>query len=516
MRIGLAVITVMAALGFGWSVAARDDDAKAIVIAVNTDPDVLDMTESVDPPTGLATLINMYEGLIETASDGRTLLPALAISWDVNDGGRVITYHLRHGVKFHSGDGFTAKDVVFSHEREMAKAPFYGRNRRFIDKVEAVDDYTVRFIYKVPSSLALPLHELIIVSKTYHDRVGERTFTHEPVGTGPYQFVNYRPGQFIDFNVFPDYWGKQPQIRAAHFVFVKDDNTRVAKLQSGEADMLMDAPYSMVADLRKNGFHLVRLPVHPTMSVQMKLSNPKSPWSKLMVREALAHAINGPEIVKGLLYGIPERHARLAPDELGYDPSLKIPDYDPALARKLLADAGYPNGFSTPLYYWAGTYYGLTETTSAVALYWKEIGVTTEVHGMEGAQLLSLIRRTAADPNGQYIAVAGLPIANLVDPVESFDLYFYGGPDKNRPVLWRNDELDKIILAADAAFDPAKRAVSIKEGMKIVNDKLVTIPIWNYVDMYAMKPQFDYEPSHHGLAVVLLKHISEKMTETRK
>jgi peptide/nickel transport system substrate-binding protein len=264
----------------------------------------------------------------------------------------------------------------------------------------------------------------------------------------------------------------------------------------------------MVADLERAKFHLVKPPVHPTMSVQMKLSNPKSPWADPRVRQALAHAINGPEIVKGLLYGLPERYARLAPDELGYDPSLQIPGYDPALAKKLLAEAGYPSGFSTPLYYWAGTYYGLNETTSAVTLYWKEIGIQAQVQGMEGAQLLSLIRRQAQDPNGQYIAVAGLPIANLADPVESFDLYFYGGPDKNRPVLWRNDALDAIILKADAAFDPAERGTSIKEGMKIINDNLVTIPIWNYVDIYAMKPAYDYVPSHHGLAVVLLKHVS--------
>jgi len=500
-----ASLSYAAFMGFG---GAQAQDAKPFTVAINADPDVLDMTESVDPPTGLATLSNMYENLVATSPDGRELLPALATSWDIEEGGKTITYHLRKGVKFHSGDDFTAKDVLFSHEREMAKAPFYGRNRRFIDKVEALDDETVRFTYKVPSSLALPLHELIIVSKAYHDRVGEEAFTHKPVGTGPYKFIAYAPGQYLDFTAFENYWGKPPAIKKARFVFVKEDATRVAKLKTGEVDMVMDAPYSEVANLQAAGFRLVRLPVHPTVSIQMKLSNPKSPWADLRVRQAIAHAIDSEAIRKGLLFGVPDRYARLAPDELGYDPSLKIPDYDPALAKKLLAEAGYPNGFKTPLYYWAGTYYGISETTSAVTLYLKSVGIETDVKGMEGAQLLSVIRSTATDPNGQYIGVAGLPIANLADPVEAFDLYFYGGPDKNRPVLWRNDDLDQIILKADAAFDPAQRAVYLKEGMKLINDQLVTIPLWNYVDVYAMKAAYDYTPSHHGLAVVLLKQVT--------
>ena len=492
------------AIGAARAQGAAGGAARPLTIATNADPDVLDLTESRDPPTTIATMNNVYEGLIGNNPDG-TRYPALATSWDIADGGRTITFHLRRGVKFHSGDAFTAQDVVFSHERELAKAPFYKGDARSIERVETPDDFTVVFHFKQPDAEFIPVHALVIVSKAYHDRVGEEQFTRQPSGTGPYRFVDYTAAEHLTLAAYDGYWGPQPQIRRATFVFAKEDTTRVAKLRAGEVDMVMDTPYSAVADLRKAGFRTMVLPVHPTMGFQFQFANEKAPWHDRRVREAMAHAVDAGAIVKGLLHGLPPHWAMLGPGELGYDAGLEPWRYDPALAKKLMAEAGYPNGFRMPLYYWAGTYSGQQETTEAVALYLKAIGIETKVQGLEGVQLLGLIRKSKDDPNALYVAVAGLPVANLPDPTQGMQLAFFSGSPF---ALGKDAAFDKAFLAALGTVEDAKRAPLIEAAIRIEHDDLMTIPLWDYVSVYAMNKIYDYKPTVRGLDMLVLRNVS--------
>ncbi|MGH7227002.1 MAG: ABC transporter substrate-binding protein, partial [Gemmataceae bacterium] len=343
---------------------------KTIKIAMNADPDVLDMTLSTNPPQGYATLQNVYDQLDETGVNGQ-VVPALATSWDVKDGGKVIVFHLRHGVKFQSGDPFTAEDVVWSEQRLVKKTWWYAIFARFVKKVMAEGPYTVKFVFSKPDAEFIPVHALIVGSKRYFDRVGEKEFEKHPVGTGPYKIVDYKPAQYLDLSTWKGYWGKEPQIKYARFVFIKDANTRVAALQSDEVDMIMATPYTSYATLKKAGFTEVKLPCHPTQSIQMQFDNTKTPWHNLKIREAMAYAIDKKAIVKGLLHGVPYYYPRLMPDELGYDPHLNRYSYNPAKARELEKEAGYPHGFTMPLYYSSGVYFGTEETATAVALYLK-------------------------------------------------------------------------------------------------------------------------------------------------
>lgn len=481
-------------------------DQKPLRIAMNADPDVLDMTQSTNPPQGLATLVNVYESLVRADPEGHTV-PALAQSWDVLDGGKVIVMHLRHGVKFHSGDPLSSADVLWSHERMSKKTWFYALSfAKFITKVEAVDPYTVKFSFKQPDAQFLLVPALIIGSKSYYDRVGEKEFTKHPVGTGPYRIVDYKPAEYLDLAAFDGYWGKAPQIKQAHFVFVQDDNTRVSKLQAGEVDLIMATPYSAYDQLKSQGFSLVKLPVHPTQSIQMQFANPHTPWHDLRIRKAMAHAIDRDAIVKGLLHGMPTDYPRLMPDEVGYDPNLIDYKYDPAEARRLEAEAGYPNGFEMPLYYSTGVYFGTLETAEAVALYLKQnLNVNTKVQGIQLIQLLQMLGRIARDPKGEYVGVAGLPVANLPTPIEGVSLAYSG-----MFAMYKNDQLDALLAKADATLDVAKQAPSIKEMMKIEQEDLSTITLWQYVDVYAMRKGIVYTPSKHGLEVVYLPLVSEK------
>jgi peptide/nickel transport system substrate-binding protein len=481
---------------------------KPLQIAINADPDVLDMTQSTNPPQGYATLQNVYDSLDNQNPKG-DMIPGVAESWDIQDGGKVIVYHIRHGATFHSGDPVTAKDVVWSHERQMKKAFFYPGFARFIDKVEATDDYTVKFTFKQPDAVYLPVHPMLIASKTYFDRVGEAEFAKHPVGTGPYKIADYKPAQYLDLVAYDGYWGEKPQIKSAHFTFVKDDNTRLSKLQAGEADMIMATPYAAYDTLEKAGFTLVKLPVHPTQSVQFQFTNTHTPWHDVRIRRAMAYAIDKKAIVSGLLHGVPTDYPRLMPDEIGYDPNLMDYKYDPAKAKALEAEAGYPNGFNMPLYFSSGVYFGTQETAEAVSLYLKQnLNITSRVQGIELIQLLQLIGQSGRDPKAEYVAVAGLPVANLATALEGVSLAFYG---KSPFSLYHNSDMDVVFEQAEAQLDLQKGAPLVAKMMEIEQDDLPTITLWQYVDVYAMKKGITYTPGLHNLEIVYLPWVHQTM-----
>jgi peptide/nickel transport system substrate-binding protein len=506
----LALIGTVSAVALGvLGIAAEPAPAQnqeILRVAMNADPDVLDMTQSTNPPQGLATMMNVYDTLDETDAAGH-IVPGLATSWEIENGGKVIVFHLRHGVKFQSGDPFTAADVIWSHERELKKAPFYKGFARYIKTVIAVDPYTVKFVFTQPDAQFLPVHALVIASKAYYDRVGDKEFALHPVGTGPYRIVDYKPAQYLDVAAWKGYWGTKPQIQKAHFIFVQDENTRVAALQSGQVDMIMATPYSSYQQLKALGFTEVKLPVHPTQSVQFSLIDSHVPWADVRIRQAMAYAIDKDAIVKGLLQGIPTDYPRLTPGEVGYDRDLMDYKYDPAKAKRLEAEAGYPNGFDMPLYVSTGVYYGTRQTAEAVALYLKNnLNINCHIHEMQLIQLLQLIGRMAHDPNGRYVAVAGLPVSNLPTPLEGVSLAFYG---KNRLSLSHNPKLDALFEKADAILDPTKEAPLIRQIMAIEQQTLPTITLWQYVDVYAMKKGITYTPGIHGLEVVYLPWVHE-------
>jgi peptide/nickel transport system substrate-binding protein len=509
MKFGIyATMAAIAAgtLAVGAGAALAQD--KGLRVAMNADPDVLDMTQSTNPPQGLATMSNVYEGLWSFDPAGKKI-PGLVTSYETSPDGLTLTLHLRHGVKFQSGDPFTSKDVLFSHERQLKKAPFYGGFMRFVKNMEAPDDYTVKVNFKQIDAQYMAVPAMIVASKTYFDRVGEAEFAKHPVGTGPYKIVDYKPAQSLDLAAFDGYWGDKPQIKSAHFAFVSDDNTRVAKLQAGEVDMIMATPYAAYDQLKAAGFTEVKLPVHPTQSVQFQFTNLHTPWHDVRIRQAMAYAIDKNAIVKGLLHGVPTAYPRLSPDELGFDPNLKDYKYDPAKARQLENEAGYANGFNMPLYYSSGVYFGTQETAEAVALYLKQnLNVNSRVQGIQLIQLLQLIGRSSRDPKAEYVAVAGLPVANLPTPLEGVSLAYYG---KSPFSLYHNSDLDVIFEKAEATLDPAQQAPLIKQMMAIEQEDLPTITLWQYVDVYAMKKGVSYTPGIHGLEVVYLPWVHEGM-----
>ena len=478
--------------------------SKKIVIVTPSEPDTLDLNSSKMDGVCAPIAENITERLIGITPEGK-LIPLLATSWKVSPNGKEIDFALRKGVKFHSGAPFTAKDVQFSHERGLKSSTTYQRSMRMLESFTVVDDYQVRFRFKTPDAQVLPGRCTPVESKTYYDRVGEEKFLREPVGTGPYRFIKWEPGHYIEVKTYDDYWGIKPAVKEARFAFVKEDTTRVSMLRAGEADMILECPFPLVKEVENAGFRTARLPTHPSTSVQFHTYNPKVPWHDRRVRLAVAYAIDRNAIVTRLFQGIPGLYARLCPWELGYDPELKPYPYDPERAKKLLAEAGYAKGFEMPLYYFAGRASGQKETAEVVALYLNAVGIRCKVQGIEAIKMIELTREWHKSTEAVVAGVTTVPTNNYAEPTQALEIGFYS---KSPIGLYRNPEFDAALEKARTTLDDEKRAELIKQAVRILHEDVASVLLWSNVTIYAMNKSVTFTPTVKAThALILLKDI---------
>lgn len=494
----LCAVLLLAAIASSQPVNPRK-----VMVAVLTEPDTLDLTATRLAPISNPIGNNIYERIVDIKPSGE-LTPGIA-SWEVLDGGRIIEFTLRKGVTFHSGDPLTTEDVLFSHERMLKYNDSYKRSMRKFDRLEIVDNYKCRFHFKTPDVNFLPDRGLFIGSKGYYDRVGEDEFMRNPMGTGPYRFVAWKHGEYIDVEINKDYWGARPSIEQARFVFVKEDTTRVAMLKTGEADIILQTPFALVKDVRTAGFKTADFPSHPTTSIHINTKNPDVPWGDRRVRLAMAYAIDAESIVNDLFFGIPARCARLSPWEVGYDPELKPYPYDPEKAKQLLVEAGYPKGFEMPLYYSTGRISGQKETTEAVVLFLNRIGIRCNVIGMEVAQFVNKLRKAHNDPKAELVAVGTPPMANFPEPTTALDMTFSSGSPISQ---YSNPEFDALLEQIKTTMDDAKRGELIKKALRIVHEDVPTISLWANNSVYSMKPNIDFMPTMKNRdPLILIKDV---------
>ncbi len=483
--------------------------SKKLLIAIGMEPINLDVSLTSDG--GDWPVVENYgEYLISQQPNGE-LKPGLASSWKVSPDGKVIDFTLRKGVKFHSGDPLTVKDVVFSIERGKEKNITVRNRLESLERIEAIDDYHFRIHFKEPDVTFIPNRgPAMIVSKTYYDRVGEEAFRRQPVATGPYKFVRYVPGEYLDLERFEDYWGTKPSVKEVRFLFVPEDTTRLAKLKAGEVDFINSVPYPSVKDIETSpNFKTVRLPLHsPTRGIVFQTLNPKTPWYDKRVRQAMAYAIDRKSILNSLLNGIPYPGTWLAPGELGYDPSLKDYPYDPKKAKQLLAEAGYPNGFDLKLY-WpvSGRVPMSREICEAIASYFEAVGIRTKLIGEETAQFTAR-RRAAKKPDAEFMCYFSGGLAGASDPTYNLSLYF----TKNGPLsVYYNPDVEKITDEARSTVNDEKRAELIKKAVKILQEDLPCILITNNVTVFGMQKNVSFTPTlRNSKDLILVKDITVK------
>jgi len=340
------------------------------------DPSITDLRAP-----GYFNLYMLHDALLKPMPEGM-YTPGLAESWSNSPDFKVFEFKLRKGVKFHNGDEMTAEDVVFTFKR------YKGGNVKLlqskIDKLEAVDPYLFRITFKEPFldfiDYLLPGFSTIawIVPKKHIEKVGDAEYKKNPVGCGPFKFVEYKPGVKVVAERFDQFWRKKPGVAKMEWVIIKEKATRYAMVKNGEVDLatlLTDVFYQKLKEDPK-----LRV-INPASSstwtvINTAQWNPKSPWADVRVRKAASLALDRRSLADIHCPGAdPVGTIGLAgaKDVLPRDAD----PYDPAAAKKLLAEAGYPNGFDGGIFHpYPSGYEAMGEQ---VANYWKAVGINVKV-----------------------------------------------------------------------------------------------------------------------------------------
>lgn len=457
----------------------------------------------------------MMDSAIGTSrQDGFSLDPkeGLVESWDLKINGDKIdfTMHLRKNIPFHKGNGtVTMNDFKFTlgqYIRDGSVNPGAGEKKKVlngsIDNFEVIDDYTA-VIHTTTESARAGIEEEFsmysgslygIMPKAYFEKVGgEEGYAKAPIGTGPYQFVEFKPNEYIRFEAVPNHWRHTAAYKTLTFYKIPDPSTALAQLRSGQVDIIAVSPRQLneiknVKDIKvhrveKTGevFMVFGGMVQPTRPAY----DPTLPWiqgdllspNAVKVREALTYAVDRKAIIDRLLLG--EARQTGVPylfDQPGtgwYNPAWKPVPYDPALAKKLLAEAGYPNGFSIkaevfPLPYFPAN----SDVMEAIAGYWEAVGVKVEREMIEYRPTARqrLVDRTTAG----YIYVYTQPQYYTPYRYLSGSCCFRTDSALNH---WEITYVDKKTDEARLAYDQKKRDAIMKEIGDFIYQNYIGIPI---------------------------------------
>jgi dipeptide transport system substrate-binding protein len=473
MRSGLAGWIALGLSGLVYAGAMTD----RLVYCAEGDPESFDSAQSDLAATHRAAAMPLYNRLVEYAPDGR-LIPGLARQWEVSPDGKVWTFFLRQGVRFHRAPWFTptrpfnADDVVWSLMRQIdpkhpgaAGATFPGALSgdwsSLISAVERVSDDQVRITLKRPYAPLLTLlasWPASIVSAEWGARLASRgelrRLGTEPIGTGPYQLIKAERGATIRYAAHSDYWAGTPAIPRLIYSLTPDPAVRVQKLRRGECDLAESLKPQEIRALEQTP-NVVLKRWQPQITSFLAFNTQKKPFDDVRVRKALSLAIDRSAIVQAVFAGRAEPGwAPYSPRTLwGARMNLPIPSRDLRRASALLAEAGYPNGFETTI--WArqgGGHANLNPRLSAelVQADWAAIGVRAKVVVMEGAEMGRRVR------DGEHeTAFSGWQ--NSLDPDEFYANLLTCKAARSSSARWCDPTLDALIDNARARTDIAIR-----------------------------------------------------------
>ncbi len=475
--------------------------------------------ESMDPTrtsisASLGLVGPLWDWLTEIDAAGK-LSPGLALSWKPGADGKSWTFKLRPGVKFHDGSEMTAEDVQFTlmegFRRPKAKASRVRQFRKGIKDVKVVDRHTVTVVTAkpwptFPNDMSFqPGIEGIVLPKAYIKKVGWDGFAQKPVGTGPWKFVKHEVGNFIEFEAVKDHWRKAPNFDRLRTVLVKEASTRVAMLKTGQVDVARIS-LDEVQEVSKAGFKIAEDPQPTSVRIHLYATyyDKAGPVKDVRVRQALNLAVNRQEIVDTLLHGKGKPAAVFpsSPISIGYPADLKPYPYDPAKARKLLAEAGYPNGFSIKLFALpTGGFTQYLQLAEIVAGYWEAIGVRTSIVPTDIGAFRPLYIANPQSP--KIVGQAGtFATTGRLNGSDSLRIWWSA---KGR-IIKMADTVDDIAskAAGEASIDGI--AAQVKKAYKILHNEYRGVPIadvkgilWGYgnqVKDIQLRPHRGYiEPS---------------------
>jgi len=487
-RLSALLLAALFAVAFPMSSTAAPPNADLqAVVTVALGVAVPTLDPGIPAGTPAATVRrHIYEGLVSMTEDGK-IVPELASEWTVSKDGLTWTFKLRPGVQFHDGTPFDAAAMKASLDRILDPKEALP-NRRYleaIDRIEAPGALTVRIVLKEPFGAFLQhlsYDQGFAVSPAALAKYG-KDIAKNPVGTGPYRFDSQVPGQSITLTRFEQYRGGRPALAKLVFTTVSEDATRVAQLESGQAQVIVNVPPRDAVRLgsRKD---LTVLSKEGNRVAHIGINVTKKPFDDKRVRQALNFAVTKRGLVTGILSGYgAEAQSIVAPSTWGYRP-VPIYRYDVARAKQLLAEAGYPKGFETTIRTPQGRYLLDRETVVAIQSMLTAVGINAKVEVVEWARYLTLLRKPPAENDDELYFLGWESVTGEVGYVARTVFASRQWPPTGwNTMFYKNPTVDSLIVEGDRTTVPDKRLKIYGELQQIVMDDAPWIPLFTYAQV---------------------------------
>ena len=464
--------------------AAGPAPSGRVVIAwhVTISPSWFDPSSAPPQITPFGMLYAIHDALVR-GYPGQKMGPSLAESWEESEDGKTYEFRLRPGLKFHNGDPVTAEDVKFSFERYQGAGASILKEH--VQEVEIVDPRIVRFHLKEPWPDFMAFYGTtataagIVVPKNYLTQVGEDGFKKQPVGAGPYKFVSSKPGIEVVLEANPDYWRRVPNIKTLVMRSVPEATTRALMVKTGEADMayaldgvdaegLQGAPGVQVVATKHASIMWIEFPDQ---------WDPKSPWHDQRLRLAVNYALDREGINKAACLGFCPPAAVIVPRVMEYALQAEPIPYDPEKAKKLLAEAGYPNGID------AGDFPaipGFPTAAEAVVNDLNATGIRVRLKQMERATFYA--EWQAHKFHGLYMTGSG-NAGNAASRVEAFiqskGAYASGG----------YPEIDELFRQQAVERNTKKREELLHKIQQLTIDRVMFAPVYDFRALMGVGPR---------------------------
>jgi peptide/nickel transport system substrate-binding protein len=466
-------------------------------VALGTDLDTVD-PHGQTSITVHNVLRHVYETLVWLDAKG-SVIPWLAERWEVSPDGLTYTFYLRKGVRFHDGSEFNATVVKANIDRWIdptVRVPLRSQLGP-VKGAEVVDTYTVKIYLEEPFApfLRALTSYLLITSLNVIKKFGNQTIT-EVVGTGPYKFVSWEKGKRVVLERNDDYWGSKPPIKTIEWMIIPEASTRLSALLAGDVDFIYAAPAP----------DLPRLSSDPRVKIITPASNlimfvalaPKGPLADPRVRQALNYAIDKKAVIDNVLFGLGlPADAPIPPHFFGYSP-MEPYTYDPEKAKKLLAEAGYPNGFKIVLLHSIGGsgYVQDKQQAETIQAYLSRIGIQVELKtGDWPYYIASLLKPTDQLEWDAALVGVGPPVAEAYFTLSSQFTCDQIPPKGINIARYCNPQVDQLIREASRELNETRRLELYRKAIEI---------IWRdapWIFLYTQKQFFAASSSLEGIFV---------------
>lgn len=465
--------------------AALGQQPMTVTVGLAGEVDSLDTIGSaVGSAVGYTIFEALFDPLVRVNPADGSVQPALATSWRVVDP-QTYLFIIRRGVKFHNGEEFDAESAKFTLEHLLRVKTWLVSRLPFVERVEALDRYTLRIRTSQPDVL-LPvgLADIPMYPRQYYQRVGTQGFSTNPVGTGLFKFARWERGVRIVLERFDGYWGKKALLHTVVFRPFVESGTRLAALEAGEIDVAVNAPPDDAARLRGRGYQIHWTPIGQAMMVQFKLpatAPADSPLRNVKVRQALNHAVDKEALVKSVMLGFGKvlDGQIVGTDAFGYNPALKPYPFDLQRARQLLSEAGYASGLTIKMETSEGRYVKHREVSEALVGQLARAGVRVQMDVLEWATFVGKVFRTQDIAPLSYIGWNYYP---AMDSDYVLRLFATDSPWK----LYSSARFDELYRRQRGETDRKKRLEIVRQAHAVLHEEAPGIFLFQSPAVFAV------------------------------